>query len=228
MPLILSIEDDKDIQELIRYNLVNAGHEVMLAGNGRQGLQCVESRPPALILLDIMFPGIGLNGLELCRRLRANNSTMTIPIIMLTARAGETDVIAGLEAGADDYLPKPFSPPVLIARINALLRRAGKPFSKQDPLTAHNLTINTQTHDVYLGKKRIGLSMTEFAILEFFARNPGWVFSRRQLIDGVKGSNYPVTERSIDVQIFGLRKKLGADADFIETVRGMGYRFKSE
>lgn len=228
MPLILCIEDDKDIQELIRYNLVNAGHEVMLADNGQQGLQCVDARPPELILLDIMLPGIGLSGLELCRRLRANNSTKAIPIIMLTARAGETDVIAGLESGADDYLPKPFSPRVLIARINSLLRRAGKSPSKQDPLTVHNLTINTQTHDVYLGKKRISLSMTEFAILEFFARNPGWVFSRRQLIDGVKGSNYPVTERSIDVQIFGLRKKLGADTGFIETVRGMGYRFKSE
>ncbi len=229
MARILSIEDDRDIQELIRYNLQQAGHTVILTDNGREGLRLVREKNPDIILLDIMLPGIGLNGFEICRMVRLEKPSADIPIIILTARSEESDIVGGLEAGADDYFTKPFSPRVLIARVQSVLRRSQKNLKSTDtPFSIHNITINRQMYSVLRGGEKLELSITEFAILEFLARNPGWVFSRKQIIDAIKGSDYSVTERSIDVQIFGLRKKLREDSALIETVRSIGYRFRSE
>ena len=229
MPLILSIEDDKNIQELIRYNLMREGFRVLMAGNGNDGYRLAEKELPHLILLDLLLPGLGMNGLAVCRSLKTNNNTAHIPIIMLTAKSEESDIVIGLESGADDYLPKPFSPRVLIARIGSVLRRtAAKELRKEELITIHNISIDIKRYEVRQGSQKFLLSATEFAILEFFARNPGWVFSREQIIDAVRGNDYSVTMRSIDVQIFGLRKKLGDKAEIIETVRGIGYRLRAE
>lgn len=225
---ILSIEDETDIQELIRYNLQREGYEVYGSDNGEVGLQLAKTESPSLILLDLMLPGI--DGLEICRRLKNDSKTGNIPVIMLTAKSEESDVITGLEVGADDYLPKPFSPKVLIARIRSVLRRSRSQGqgSSEDRLNIHDMIIDVSRHEIFLAGQALVLSATEFAILEFLARSPGWVYSRNKIIDAVKGKDYPVTERSVDVQILGLRKKLGDRGDLIETVRGVGYRFKPE
>jgi two-component system phosphate regulon response regulator PhoB len=172
-----------------------------------------------------------MDGIEVCKQLRQEQETAYIPILMVTAKSEETDIILGLEVGADDYITKPFSPKVLIARVRAILRRSRKvPLTeKRDPLLSiHSINIDTTKHEVTVGGEKIPLSVTEFSILEFLARNPGWVFSRNQIIGAVKGEDYPVTERSVDVQILGLRKKLKDQGHHIETVRGIGYRMKEE
>ena len=174
-----------------------------------------------------MLPGI--DGLEICRRLKADPRTRDIPIVMLTAKGEERDVISGLERGADDYITKPFSPRVLSARVKALLRRR-----EQDrhadidaTLEVHELSIHPGRHEVRLAGEPVELTYTEFALLHFLAKKPGWAFTRTQIVDAVKGEDYPVTERSVDVQVAGLRRKLGAHASYIETVRGVGYRFRA-
>jgi two-component system alkaline phosphatase synthesis response regulator PhoP len=226
--LILTIEDETDIRELIRYNLEKEGYEAVQAENGELGLQIAREALPSLILLDLMLPGI--DGLEICRRLKNDRTTADIPVIMLTAKGEDSDIITGLEVGADDYLPKPFSPKVLIARIRSALRRSIKNAEepREDRIKIHDIIIDVSRHEVTMGSEPLVLSATEFAILEFLARNPGWVYSRNKIIDSVKGKDYPVTERSVDVQILGLRKKLGDRGELIETVRGVGYRFKPE
>ena len=225
---ILTIEDDGDIRELIRYNLEKEGYTVLQAENGEDGLKLAREDAPNLILLDLMLPGI--DGLETCRRIKQDPSIASIPVIMLTAKGEDSDVVTGLEVGADDYLPKPFSPKVLIARIRSVMRRVRASVSgpSEERIKIHDVIIDVSRHEVTVGSENIELSATEFAILEFLARNPGWVYSRTKIIDSVKGKDYPVTERSVDVQILGLRKKLGHHGELIETVRGVGYRFKPE
>ena len=223
---ILAVEDEEDIQELIRYNLAREGHRVMLAGTGEDGLRAARAELPGLILLDLMLPGV--DGLEVCRILKADAKTRHIPVVMLTAKGEESDVVTGLELGADDYITKPFSPKVLVARLRAVLRRRMAPSSKEDdsPVKIHDLVIHPGRHEVLHRGKSIELTATEFRLLHFLARRPGWVFTRQQIVDSVKGEDYPVTDRAVDVQVVGLRKKLGTAGDYIETVRGVGYRFK--
>jgi two-component system phosphate regulon response regulator PhoB len=223
---ILVVEDDEDIQELIRYNLSQAGYRVAVAGSGEEGLKAARAKKPDLILLDIMLPG--MDGLEVCRTLSAQNDTRHMPIIMVTAKGEEADVITGLQMGADDYITKPFSPRVLLARIKVVLRRQGRDEEEgsEQPLKAGEIHIHPGRREVHVKSKLVDLTFTEFGILLFLARHPGWVYTREQIVDAVHGEDYPVTDRSIDVQMVSLRRKLGAAGDAIETVRGVGYRFK--
>lgn len=222
---ILIVEDDEDIQELVNYNLSREGYQTLVVASGEEALTITRNMRPDLILLDLMLPG--LDGLEVCRRLKNDAGTGHIPVVMLTAKGEESDIVVGLELGADDYMTKPFSPKILLARLKAVLRRKAKE-EKQDNavLTRGELSIDPGRHEVLTGDERIDLTATEFRVLHFLARKPGWVFTRQQIVDAVKGEDYPVTERSVDVQMVGLRKKLGDYADYIETVRGIGYRFK--
>lgn len=224
---ILVVDDEQDIRELLTYNLEREGYNVISVETGEAAAEKASSRKPDLIILDLMLPGI--DGVEVCRRLRTREGIKDIPIIMLTAKSEDSDVISGLEVGADDYVTKPFSPKVLIARVRTQLRRKQMkeiPVKEEPVIAIHDIVIDTVRHEVRLGDKPVDLSVTEFSILDFLARNPGWVFSRSQIIGAVKGEDYPVTERSVDVQILGLRKKLGEKGDYIETVRGVGYRMK--
>ncbi len=227
---ILIVEDDPDIQELISYTLGKEGYTVVTAESGEQALELLGTTNPDLILLDIMLPGI--DGTDVLRELKRDGKSANIPVIMATAKSEDSDIVTGLELGADDYIAKPFSPKVLIARIRALLRRsAGKPTAlsqKDSVLEVGELRLDGTRHVLLVNGKPVDLSATEFAILEFLMRNPGWVFSRNQIIDAVKGKDYPVTERSVDVQILGLRKKLETAGERIQTVRGVGYRFQDE
>lgn len=220
---ILVIEDDSDIRELIAFHLSREGFAVSEAGDGVQGLQLAKSGRYDLILLDLMLPGI--SGLEICRALRNDPSHIDTPIIMVTAKGSESDVVAGLELGADDYVVKPFSPKLLVARVKAVLRRrqAAHP-SSEDIIKIADLEIHAGRHEVRVSHKLVDLTLTEFQILRLLASKPGWVFTRYQIVDNVKGDDYPVTDRSVDVQIVGLRKKLGSSGQLIETVRGVGYR----
>ncbi|MFN2426149.1 MAG: response regulator transcription factor [Candidatus Binatia bacterium] len=222
---ILVVEDEDDIAELIRYNLEKEKYAVTIAATGEKGVEAARSIKPDLVLLDLMLPG--MNGLEVCRTLKADRSTADIPIVMVTARGEETDIVAGLELGAEDYVTKPFGLTVLIARVRAVLRRRTARIPNEDePLRIHDVEIHPGRHEVRAGSEEVVLTNTEFRILHFLARRPGWVFTRYQIVDGIRGENYPVTERAVDVQIVALRRKLGGFGGLIETVRGVGYRFK--
>jgi len=225
---ILVVEDDPDIRELLSFSLAKEGWSVVMAADGEAGLAAFPSANPDCVVLDIMLPGI--DGLEVLRRLKAEPGRKRLPIIMTTAKGEEADVVAGLELGAEDYVVKPYSPKVLVARIRAALRRtmeqASLAASPEAILSKGHIKLDSGRHEVRVKEKRIDLSATEFAILEFFLRSPGWVFSRGQIIDAVKGKDYPVTDRAVDVQILSLRRKLGEGGDEIETVRGVGYRIK--
>jgi two-component system phosphate regulon response regulator PhoB len=225
---ILVVEDDPDILELIAYNLGKEGYTVATAASGERALDLISTTNPDLILLDIMLPGA--DGLDVLRSLKGNPATARIPVILATAKSEDSDIVTGLELGADDYVAKPFSPKVLIARIRALLRRSAEKNHERTvpeaPLEIGGLRLDAARHEVSCGGLPVELSATEFAILDFLMRNPGWVFSRNQIIDSVKGKDYPVTERSVDVQILGLRKKLGTFGERVQTVRGVGYRFQ--
>ncbi len=221
---ILVIEDDDDIVELLTYHLVREGFLVFTATSGENGLEAAKRNPPQLILLDLMLPGI--DGLEVCRLLRADDRTAAIPIVMLTAKGEEADVVAGLEVGADDYVTKPFSPAVLVARVRNILRRKSIRLADDEtPLKVQDLVIHPGRHEVLLKNKRLDLTITEFRLLHLLARRPGWVYTRKQIVDAVRGEDYAVTERAVDVQLVGLRRKLGSACHYIETVRGVGYRF---
>lgn len=229
---ILIVEDDTDIQQLVSYNLIRSGFNVTCADSGEEALECLQKEVYDCILLDLMLPG--LSGLDVCRhiRLKNNKGNSSLPIVMLTAKGEEEDIVAGLESGADDYITKPFSPKVVIARIKAVLRRAEELSSEgerkvQGNIAIHNLLIDQNRHEVRLEGELLQLTMTEFGILTFLARKPGWVFTRQQIIDSVRGYDFLVTPRAIDVQIFGLRKKLRNAGKMIETVRGIGYRLKA-
>jgi DNA-binding response OmpR family regulator len=222
---ILAVEDEDDIAELIRYNLEREGFRVVTTSTGEAALQEAVRRAPNLVLLDLMLPGV--DGLEVCRRLKADGRTATIPVIMVTARGEEADIVSGLELGADDYITKPFSPRVLLARARAVLRRRREaPADAEAQISIQGIDIHPGRHEVRVDGVAVDLTATEFKILHFLARRPGWVFTRYQIVDGVRGPNYPVTERSVDVQIVALRKKLGERGKLIETIRGVGYRFK--
>jgi two-component system, OmpR family, alkaline phosphatase synthesis response regulator PhoP len=224
---LLVVEDDKDIQELIKYNLQKEQYQVLCASSGEDALKMVKSRTFDLILLDLMLPGI--DGLEICKVLKSEPLTATIPIIMVTAKGEDADVVLGLELGADDYIVKPFSPRVLIARIRTVLRRKGNVQADlKQVINFGGLTIHLGKREVLLNNKVIDLTFTEFELLHHLASHPGWVFTRYQIVNAVKGDDYPVTDRSVDVQIAGLRKKLGEFGDLIETIRGVGYRFSEK
>ena len=222
---ILVVEDEQDIRELVRYNLAKEGHEVSCVGSGEEGLSAVCVKQPELIILDLMLPGV--DGLEVCRRLKGDAATRQIAIVMLTAKGEESDVVAGLELGADDYITKPFSPRVLVARVRAVLRRtASQQADETSPVRIHELVIHPGRHEVLVGGDPVALTPTEFRVLHFLARRPGWVFTRYQIADAVHGGGDVVTDRSVDVQIVGLRRKLGTAAKYIGTIRGVGYRFR--
>jgi len=221
---VLVVEDDEDILELVLYNLGKEGYRVTGVGTGEAALDAARSSRPDLVVLDLMLPGV--DGLEVCRRLRADPLTRDIAIVMLTAKGEESDIVVGLELGADDYITKPFSPKVLIARLRAVLRRkASAPVDGNAVITIHNMAIDPGRHEVLVEGERVELTATEFRVLHILARRPGWVFTRSRIVDAVHGIDYPVTDRSVDVQIVGLRKKLGTAGKYIETVRGVGYRF---
>ena len=222
---ILVVEDDADIQELVRYNLAAGGFLPICAATGEEALERLQP-PPDLILLDIMLPR--LNGLALLDSLKANPATAAIPVVMLTARGAEEDIVAALEAGADDYVVKPFSPRVLLARIEAVLRRRGEQDRPREPevIEHHGLQLDRRRYQVHFAGRPVDLTASEFAILAALMERPGWVRTRQQLLDRAKGEGYPATERLVDVQISNLRKKLGEAGRLIETVRGIGYRFR--
>lgn len=224
---ILVVEDEEDILELVRYNLQLERYRILTAMSGEEGLSKAREETPDLILLDLMLPG--LDGLGVCKEVKRSPTTMHIPIVMVTAKSDDADIVSGLELGADDYIIKPFSPRVLLARVRAVLRRHQQATpSDSSILRVQNLTIDTGRHEVVVNETPVGLTATEFAILHLLARRPGWVFTRDQIIKAVKGEDYPVTDRSVDVQIVGLRKKLGTAGDCIQTVRGVGYRFRDQ
>ena len=222
---ILVVEDDLDIRELISFNLQNEGHQVFEAKDGEAGIDKAREKLPDLILLDLMLPGI--QGLDVCRIIKSDQETKETPIIMVTALGQEEDIVKGLETGADDYITKPFSIKVLIARMNAVLKRSievGEDKSKD--ILINGINIKTRSREVWVNKNPINdLTFSEFQILYLLAGHPGWVFTRYQIIDKIRGDNYPVTDRSVDFQIVGLRKKLGDAGKLIKTVRGVGYRF---
>jgi two-component system phosphate regulon response regulator PhoB len=227
-PNILVVEDEEDIRELVRYNLQRENFAVLEAGSGEEGLKIVERTTPDLILLDLMLPG--KDGLEVCRILKRNDRTASIPVMMMTARGEESDIVTGLELGAEDYIVKPFSPRVLCARAKAVLRRnaVAPELAPEDVIAIHDMVIHPGRHEVLVKDKPVELTATEFRILHFLARRPGWVFTRYQIVDAVHGEDYPVTERSVDVQVVGLRRKLKRAGNYIETVRGIGYRFRDK
>jgi len=240
-PSVLIVEDEDDIRSLVSYNLSKEGYNVAEAATGEDALKLAEQQPFDLALLDLMLPGV--DGLTVCRRLKGNPRTADIPVIMLTAKGEESDIVAGLNLGADDYITKPFSPRVLLARSRAVLRRTpveagggdgaggngpggGDSQSKEPAIRIHGLVIHPGRHQVIRDGENVELTSTEFRVLKFLASRPGWVFTRQQILDGVHGTNYAITDRAIDVQIVGLRKKLGEAGSYIETVRGVGYRFR--
>ena len=227
---IMIVEDEESIQELIKYNLQREGYLVpVCCENGESALESAVTYKPDLILLDLMLPGV--DGLTVCKNLKADPVTKHIPVIMLTAKSEESDVVIGLELGADDYITKPFSPKILTARIRAVLRRIAAleevPEDEKE-LSRGPLHMNSARRSVTRNGQELDLTCSEFNILYHLAKRPGWVFTRNQIVNAIRGDDYPVTERAIDVQIVGLRRKMGAFGELIETVRGIGYRFSQE
>jgi two-component system, OmpR family, alkaline phosphatase synthesis response regulator PhoP len=222
---ILVVDDEEDLLELVRYNLSKEGYRVTCVATGEEAMKVAKSHLPDLIVLDLLLPSV--DGLEVCKLLKSDPKTKHIPIVMLTAKSEESDVVSGLELGADDYITKPFSPRVLLARVKAALRgRAKREGDESVAVKVHDLVIHPGRHEVLVAGSPVSLTFTEFRLVHFLAQRPGWAFTRSQIVDAVKGEDYPVTERSVDVQVAGLRKKLGNCGHYIETVRGVGYRFK--
>lgn len=226
---IAIIEDDRDINELIAYNLEREGYGVIRSLDGAQGLFLIQKERPDLVLLDLMLPG--MDGLEICRALKQSDATKDIPIIMITAKSEESDVVVGLQMGADDYITKPFSPKVLLARVKTVFRRSKEAASSGPSQSARNfgaLVMDLPKYKVTVDGKSVGLTTIEFAILEFLSRSPGRVYTRDQILDNVWKEGKFIIDRAVDVHVRGLRKKLGDAADYVETVRGVGYRFKDD
>jgi len=224
---VLVVEDEADLQELLRFNLERDGFEVFTADTGEEAVKLAPMKKPDLILLDLMLPR--MDGLDVCRRLKADPALDSTPIIMVTAKGEDADVVAGLELGADDYITKPFSPRILMARVRAVMRRqaadgetdGGGGLIRIDPLV-----IDPERHEAMLEGKPLDLTATEFRLLTLLIRRPGRVFTRQQIIETIHGGQSAVTDRSVDVQVVSLRRKLGAHADLLQTVRGVGYRFR--
>jgi two-component system alkaline phosphatase synthesis response regulator PhoP len=225
---ILIVEDDDAIQELMVFNLSKEGFRTTVAPSAEEAQRKLRIETLHAVILDLMLPG--MSGLELCRLIKRDPAWQQIPIIMVSAKGAEADIVTGLELGADDYMVKPFSPRVLIARIKSVLRRKVQaPSDDELPLTIHGLTIDPGRHCV-MSKSggMFELTNMEFRVFHFLASRPGWVFTRYQIVNAVRGDNYPVTDRAVDVLIVGLRKKLGSYGEYIETVRGVGYRCREE
>src|SRR3954454_12557017 len=223
-PRILIVEDERGLTAALEYSFTREGYDVAVAHDGTEGLRKAQTLLPDAVILDVMLPGLG--GLDVCRQLRAGDRTRALPILMLTARAEETDQVVGFTMGADDYMTKPFNTKVLLQRIKALLRRADGPAEPGDVAEAHGGRIDRGRHQATCGGKVVELTPTEFRLLECLVRQPGRAFTRHQLMDAAIGEGSIVLERTIDVHIKTLRRKLGNAAEFIETVRGIGYRFR--
>lgn len=228
---VLVVEDEEDIRELVSYNLLKEGYQVTTVASGEEALAIATSQAPDLVLLDLMLPGV--DGLTVCQRLRGHPATAGVGIIMLTAKGEESDVVTGLNVGANDYITKPFSRNVLIARVRAVLRNLppktdaeGSPADSEAMIKVHNIVIHPGRHAVLVDGRQADLSATEFRVLMVLARKPGWVFTREQILDAVHGDSYAITNRAVDVQILGLRRRLGTAGEYVETVRGVGYRLK--
>jgi len=227
--IIHVVEDDEDISKLIVFNLTSAGFQVSMSSSGEDALTFLQENSVNLILLDLMLPGV--NGIEICRTLRHKSSLHQLtPVIMITAKDTDEDIVEGLESGADDYVAKPFSPKVLLARINNALKNSRTEHSQteSDVIVRGEISIHSKIHAVKINNSEINLTRSEFLILSMLARKPGWVFSRSQIVDEIHGQGYAVTDRAIDFQMVGLRKKLADFGSLIETVRGIGYRFKGD
>lgn len=222
---ILVIEDEPDILEMIRYNLDREGFRVSTAGNGEDGYELAHTNAPDLVLLDLMIPG--LDGLEVCRRMKSDPVTRAIPIVMVTAKGEESDIVLGLGLGADDYVPKPFSPKELVARVKAVLRRSPlrEESANKDRLTFGDVAIDAAKHRVLVDGVDMPVTATEFRLLHFLASHPGRIFTRDHLLSRIIEDAAVVGERNIDVHVRSIRGKLGAHRELIETVRGVGYRF---
>jgi two-component system phosphate regulon response regulator PhoB len=224
---ILVVDDEEDILRLVEYHLSKEGYHVLRAATGEDGLATARAEMPDLVILDLMLPG--LDGLDVCRILKRAPATSGIPIVMLTAKGEDADVVAGLELGADDYIVKPFSPKVLVARVRAALRRSRTAQAgAEERVEIHGIAIDPGRFRVTAGGAPVDLTLTEFRILHALARRPGWVFTRYQIVDASRGEDAEVTDRSVDVHVVSLRRKLGAAGRHIETVRGVGYRFREE
>jgi len=221
---ILVVDDELDIQELVKLNLLHEGYEVLTCGTGKQALELARTKLPRLVVLDLMLPDI--DGLAVCRRLKSDPNSQHIRIVMLTAKGEEADIVTGLELGADNYVTKPFCRKVLVARVRSILRRTVERLHDRATIRIHDLALDPARHEVTVKEKPTELTLTEYNILQTLARRPGFVLTRYQIIDAMYGSKYLVTDRAVDVQIVSLRKKLGSCGKYIETVRGVGYRFK--
>lgn len=225
-PTILIIEDERSLVDVLTYNLKKEGFDVVSASDGQEGLRRAQTALPDLVVLDLMLPVI--EGLEVCRQLRSGGRTKDIPILMLTARTEEVDEIVGFQMGADDYVGKPFKVKPLIQRIKALLRRKQAPEATGDIVSSHGIEIDRTQHRAMVEGQELRLTPTEFRLLWSLIRQPGRAFSRQELMEAGMGDDALVLERTIDVHIKSLRQKLGEHADLIETVRGVGYRFREE
>ena len=223
---LLVVEDEQDIRDLLIFNLQKEGFKVESTDNGDSALSLIRKNNFDLVLLDLMLPGIG--GFDLTRILKNDKKTSEIPILMLTAKGEESDIVKGLELGADDYMTKPFSIKVLLARINKILIKSSNRSDEVDVLKYNSLSINLKARDVILEEKKIDLTFTEFEILKLLASHSKWVYTRSEIINNIRGDDYIVTDRTIDFQIVGLRKKMGPVGKYIKTVRGVGYRFEDE
>ncbi|MGD9123936.1 MAG: winged helix-turn-helix domain-containing protein, partial [Desulfarculaceae bacterium] len=218
------VEDERDILEVVEFNLIQAGFRVIKTGDGMEALRLALSERPDLVVLDLMLPG--LDGKEVCRRLRQQESTRALPVLMLTALANETDRVIGFEIGADDYLTKPFSPRELVLRVQAILRRTSEPEAFSTPLRVDNMVIDPERPSVHVDDKEIQLTATEFRLLHHLASHAGKVQTREVLLERVWGYAYQGYARTVDTHVRRLRKKLGLMSDHIETIRGIGYRFR--
>jgi two-component system, OmpR family, alkaline phosphatase synthesis response regulator PhoP len=228
---VLVVDDERDILELVKYNLDKEGYQVTTVATGEDALLATRSKMPDIIVLDLMLPGV--DGLEVCRRLKADPKTNGIPIVMLTAKGDEADVVSGLELGAADYVTKPFSPRVLTARIRAVLRRADAGEDDGSVIRIKELALHPGRHQATVNGTPVDLTASEFRIMLFLARRPGWVFTRQQIVDAAQGDDVFVnerfvTDRSVDVHMVSLRRKLGEAGTYIQTVRGVGYRLQDE
>lgn len=224
---IIVVEDEADILDVIEYNLTREGYKVLGFRDGEQGLEAIQGEEPQLVLLDLMLPGI--DGIEICKKVKEDPVTRDVPVIMITAKTEESDVVLGLGVGADDYVSKPFSPKELVARVKAVLRRAPlkETVAKTDRITHDGFVIDNIRHEVTIDGELVTMTATEFKMLHFLASHPGRVFSREQLLSKVVGSDTVVIDRNVDVHIRSIRKKLGENhRSMIDTVRGVGYRFK--
>jgi two-component system, OmpR family, alkaline phosphatase synthesis response regulator PhoP len=223
---ILLIEDEQDIADLIKLHAELSGYKITHMADGLNGYEAIVKDHPDLIILDLMLPG--QNGLDVCRKVKANADLKHIPIIMISAKSEETDVVLGLELGADDYVTKPFSPRILLSRVKAVLRRDLDGGAPSPIIHFGDFTIEVEKYLVKKKDKQIALTLSEFGILKRLAQNPGKVLTRNQLLDDLQSDDTYVVDRNIDVHIAALRKKLGPNFDYIDTVRGVGYRFRTD